>query len=120
MARLASAAKWQEWEERLARFERVGLPIRQFCEAEGVNPGTFWYWRRNLAGSATPRPSMRPQSCAAFAPVDVVTQPAVVTQPVPSCVVVRLPRGASIELPGDRPDLLQAALTTLTAETSEC
>lgn len=120
MARLASAAKWQEWEERLARFERSGLPIRQFCEAEGVNPGTFWYWRRNLTGSATPRPSMRPQSCAAFAPVDVVTQSAVVTQPAPSCVVVRLPRGASIELPGDRPDLLQAALTTLTAETSEC
>ena len=112
MARLASAAKWQEWEERLARFERSGLPIRHFCEAEGVNPGTFWYWRRNLTGSATPRQSMRPQSYAAFAPVDVVTQPA------PSCVVVRLPRGASIELPGDRPDLLQAALTTLTAETS--
>ena len=43
MARLASAAKWQEWEERLARFERSGLPIRQFCEAEGVNPGTFCY-----------------------------------------------------------------------------
>ena len=41
MARLASAAKWQEWEERLARFERAGLPIWQFCEAEGVNPGTF-------------------------------------------------------------------------------
>ena len=114
MARLASAAKWQEWEERLARFERSGLPIRQFCEAEGVNPGTFWYWRRNLTGSATPRPSMRPQSYAAFSPVDVVTQPA------PSCVVVRLPRGASIELPGDRPDLLKAALIALTAETSEC
>ena len=114
MARLASAAKWQEWEERLARFERSGLPIRQFCEAEGVNPGTFWYWRRNLTGSASPPPSVRPQSCAAFAPVDVVTQPA------PSCDVVRLPRGASIELPGDRPDLLQAALAMLTAETSEC
>ena len=55
MARLASAAKWQEWEERLARFERAGLPIWQFCEAEGVNPGTFWYWRRNLMGSAMRR-----------------------------------------------------------------
>ena len=114
MARLASAAKWQEWEERLARFERSGLPIRQFCEAEGVNPGTFWYWRRNLMGSATPRRSRQSQSSAAFAPVDVVTQPAT------GCVVVRLPRGASIELPGDRPDLLQAALAMLTAETSEC
>ncbi len=114
MARLASAAKWQEWEERLARFERAGLPIWQFCEAEGVNPGTFWYWRRNLMGSATPRRSRQSQSSAAFAPVDVVTQPAT------GCVVVRLPRGASIELPGDRPDLLKEALIALTAETSEC
>ena len=114
MARLASAAKWQEWEERLARFERAGLPIWQFCEAEGVNPGTFWYWRRKLMGSATPRRSSQSQSSAAFAPVDVVTQPAT------GCVVVRLPRGASIELPGDRPDLLKEALIALTAETSEC
>jgi hypothetical protein len=99
MARLASAAKWREWEERLARFERSVLPMRQFCEAERVNPGTVWYWRRNLMGSATPRPSTQLKSSAAFAPVDVVTQPAT------GCVVVRLPRGASIELPGDRPDL---------------
>ena len=55
MARIASPAKWQEWEDRFARFERLGLPIRQFCEAEGVKPGTFWYWRRNLSGNATQR-----------------------------------------------------------------
>ena len=71
MARLASAAKRQEREERLGRFKRAGLPIRQFCEAEGVNPGTFWYWRQNLAGSATPQPSLPVPPVAAFAPVDV-------------------------------------------------
>ena len=114
MARLASAAKWQEWEERLGRFERAGLPIRQFCEAEGVNPGTFWYWRRNLGGSATPWPSLSAQPVAAFAPVDVITQsPA-------RCVVIRLPRGASIELPGDRPDLLERTLAVLTSEAASC
>ena len=114
MGRFASAAKWQEWEQRLRRFERAGLPIRQFCEAEGVNPGTFWYWRRNLAGSATPRPSVPAQPVAAFAPVDVIAQP-----PARS-IVIRLPRGASIELPGDRPDLLEAALAVLTAEVASC
>jgi len=114
MARLASAAKWQEWEERLGRFERAGLPIRQFCEAEGVNPGTFWYWRRNLGGSATPRPSLSAQPVAAFTPVDVITQPPA------RCVLIRLPRGASIELPGDRPDLLERALVVLTSEAASC
>ena len=114
MARLARAAKWQEWEERLGRFEQAGLPIRQFCEAESVNPGTFWYWRRNLAGSGTPRPSMPAQPVASFARVDVIAQPAA------RCVVIRLPRGASIELPGDRPDLLEAALAVLTAEAASC
>ena len=114
MARLASAAKWHEWEERLERFERAGLPIRQFCEAEGVNPGTFWYWRRNLAGGATPRPRVPAQPVAAFTPVDVIAQPPA------RCVVIRLPRGASIELPCDRPDLLEAAIAVLTAEVASC
>ena len=41
MARIASPAKWQEWEDRFARFERQGLPIRQFCEAEGVKLTPF-------------------------------------------------------------------------------
>ena len=114
MARLASAAKWQEWEERLARFERSGLPIRCFCEAEGVNPGTFWYRRRNLAGEAKPRPSMPAWPGAAFAPVDVITQPPA------RCIVIRLPHGASIELPGDRLDLLEKAISVLTAEGTSC
>ncbi len=51
MAGVASPAKWQEWEDRFARFERKGPPIRQFCEAEGVKPGTFWYGRWHLAGN---------------------------------------------------------------------
>ena len=114
MARLASAAKWQEWEERLSRFERSGLSIRRFCEAEGVNPGTFWYWRRNLSGDATPRPRKTAWPGAAFAPVDVITQPPA------RCVVIRLPRGASIELPGDRLDLLERAISVLTAEAAAC
>ena len=114
MARRASPAKWQEWEDRFARFERQGLPIRQFCEAEGVKPGTFWYWRRNLAGNATPRPKLAAKPETAFTPVDVIDPPPA------ACVVIRLPHGASVELPGDRPDLLKTALAALTAEAPAC
>jgi hypothetical protein len=89
MARIASPAKWQEWEDRFARFERLGLPIRQFCEAEGVMPGTFWYWRRNLAGNATPRLRLAAKPETDFTPVDVI-EPA-------ACVVIRVPHGASVE-----------------------
>jgi hypothetical protein len=114
MARITSLAKWQEWEDRFTRFERQALPIRQFCEAEGVSPGTFWYWRRNLAGNATPRPNQPTRREAAFTPVDVI-------EPSPvACIVIRLPHGASVELPGDRPDLLETALVVLTAEGSGC
>ena len=114
MARIASPAKWQEWEDRFARFERKGLPIRQFCEAEGVRPGTFWYWRRNLAGNAISRPNQPTRREAAFTPVDVIDPPPAAR------VVIRLPHGASVELPGDRPDLLKTALAALTAEAPAC
>jgi hypothetical protein len=75
MARIASPAKWQELEDRFARFERQGLPILQFCEAEGVKPGTFWYWQRNLAGNATPRPRLAAKPERLFKPVDVIEPP---------------------------------------------
>ena len=66
MARFASPAKRQEWQE---RFARQGLPIPKFCEAEGVKPRTFWYRRRNLAGNATPRPKLAAKADTVVTPV---------------------------------------------------
>lgn len=71
MARHASAAKRQEWEE-------------------------------------------RKEARAAFTPVEVVAR-----EPAAG-IVIRLPRGALVELPADRPELLQAALSALTAESPAC
>jgi transposase-like protein len=114
MARHASAAKRQEWEARFLRFERSGLSIREFCAAEDVPPGTFWYWRRSLRGAAGRRPRASKQARAAFTPVEIIAR-----EPAAG-IVIRLPRGALVELPADRPELLQAALSALTAESPAC
>jgi hypothetical protein len=39
----------RSWRQRLRRFERTGLSVRQFCRAEGVEEYTFFWWRRELA-----------------------------------------------------------------------
>lgn len=36
------------WRERIRRFERSGLTIRQFCEQEGLVAHQFSWWRSEL------------------------------------------------------------------------
>ncbi len=36
------------WRERLARFERGGLTVAEFCRREGVSDPSFYQWRRRL------------------------------------------------------------------------
>lgn len=40
-----------EWQAIVSRFERSGQSGREFCEAEGLTPGTFAWWRRELGRS---------------------------------------------------------------------
>ena len=42
-----------EWQAILSRFERSGQSGKEFCEAEGLTPGTFSWWRRELGRSGT-------------------------------------------------------------------
>lgn len=48
------------WRQVLARWKRSGLSVRAFCEAERLNPMTFYWWRRELARRDRPRPSFLP------------------------------------------------------------
>ena len=48
MATGSRAEKVVEWQERLARFDRSGTSIAQFCRDEGVSPPSFYIWRRKL------------------------------------------------------------------------
>ena len=48
MAAGMRAEKVAEWQERLARFERSGKTITQFCFDEGISTPPFFVWRRRL------------------------------------------------------------------------
>ena len=43
------------WRDALKRQSRSGQSILSFCNGEGVSVGTFYNWRRRLAGETTPR-----------------------------------------------------------------
>src|SRR4051794_12823549 len=40
----------EQWKELAAKQAGSGLSVEQFCEAEGINPGVFYTWRRRLEG----------------------------------------------------------------------
>lgn len=44
----------------LARWKRSGLSVRTFCRAEGLNQGTFYWWRRELKRRDQPKPAFLP------------------------------------------------------------
>lgn len=48
MARVVQLAGRREayWRSILARWKRSGLSVRTFCRTEGLNQGTFYWWRR--------------------------------------------------------------------------
>ena len=50
------------WRERMRRFEKSGLTIRQFCEQEGLVAHQFSWWRSQLkrrAAESVPRKRKR-------------------------------------------------------------
>lgn len=45
------------WREVLARFAQNGVPVRAFCDREGISTASFYRWRSILEGSPQ-KPSM--------------------------------------------------------------
>jgi transposase len=68
MARVAQSGGGREpyWRLVVARWKHSGLSVRTFCGAEGLNPGTFYWWRREV--------NRRDRSRSAFLPVRVVAE----------------------------------------------
>ena len=48
------------WRQVIARWKRSGLSVRAFCGAEGLNPMTFYWWRRELERRDQPQPAFLP------------------------------------------------------------
>ena len=115
MARRPDLVKRQEWLRRLRRFEASKLSVRQFCLAKGISTAAFAYLSRAVGRASEPGGSQ--VASAAFTAVEVVSRPLADEL---GAVVVRLPAGITVELPSDRPDLLQTALSILVAEAGAC
>ena len=72
------------WQERFTRFASTDLTVAEFCRREGVSTPSFYRWRK-LA-------SPPKNSAARFVPLTLSTV---------QVATLRLPGGASIDLPGD-------------------
>jgi hypothetical protein len=109
MARPADPRKAAAWQRRLQRFTASGTTVSKFCDRAGVSVAAFHYWRRRLGPQQPERVSRR--TISVFQPVDLLSQRA---------VVIRFAAGGVMEIPGDRPDLIQAAIAAMSAEPQPC
>lgn len=107
MARQQDQRKLAEWRQRLQRFEKSGLTVARFCARERVSVPTFWYWRRKQDGVA----AVSRLAPGVFSPVEVVGG---------RSVSLRLPSGAVLEIPEDRPDLVRVAIAAATGTAQPC
>jgi transposase-like protein len=59
MAREVQSGSGREmyWRLVLARWKRSGLSVRTSCRAEGLNQGTFYWWRREWNRRDQPKPA---------------------------------------------------------------
>jgi hypothetical protein len=80
------------WRQALARQQRSGLNVRQWCECERVPETAFYFWRRTILqrdrdAAKTPIP--------AFVPVTLATPGR------ESRIVIRLRGGRAMQLPSE-------------------
>lgn len=109
MARPADPRKAAAWQRRLQRFAASGTTVSKFCERAGISVAAFHYWRRRLGQER--REQVASPAASVFRPVDLLSQRA---------VVIRFAAGGVMEIPGDRADLVQLAITALSAEPQAC
>ena len=69
MAGMMRGMAEQHWRERLARWRRSGLSVREFCWREELSEPSFYVWRRRLKDSTEGEGS---QDGVRFVPVQVV------------------------------------------------
>lgn len=94
------AAKERTWRRHVARWQRSGLSIRDYCAAEGLAEANFYAWRRTLAArDVEPGRRGRRTATPAFVPIRVVSGEATSTARRPVEVVCA--NGRVLRLEGD-------------------
>jgi len=97
------------WRERLARFAKSTLTVREFCRQEGVSDPSFYQWRKRLRQSrgntatVSPTGNGKVDEAMPFVPVSI------------SCAAsteVEFPNGVRIRVPATNAEALRIALVT--------
>ena len=101
MVRGGDVAKARLWRERFLRFEDGGVTIAEFCVAEGTSTASFYAWRRKLAMR---HQTSRKKKPSVFEPLTIAAA---------ATVVIRLPGGASIEVPANSENALRVIVGQL-------
>jgi transposase-like protein len=104
MARAVDLDKVAVWQGRLRRFAASGSSITAFCRQEGVSAPSFYLWRKRLAKNNGPR--CEPKTPAARQPFVPVHLTGTTVPPI----VIRLPNGVRVRLPGDNLQALRAGI----------
>jgi hypothetical protein len=50
-----SAAKADQWRDRITEQQRSGMSVRQFCEKQGLAEHAFYAWRKRVRTAGPPR-----------------------------------------------------------------
>lgn len=130
-----SIEKERHWREIVARYERIGMKVRAFCDREQIKEHQFFTWRRELrrrdvartanqnergrggrsvpAGPAADSHAMIAQA-AAFARLHVVTTPPT----TPSSIEIIVADGRRVAVaPGFEPEVLAQVLAVVEGRT---
>jgi transposase len=109
MVRAVNLGKLSVWQERLLRFGKSGQTINEFCREEGFSPQSFYLWRKRLAkNSVSVGSASRLTAGQSFVPVRLTA-----TAVMP--IIIRLPNGVRVRLPGDNVDALRAGIEVAAA-----
>lgn len=111
MVRGSDSAKVVEWRERLERFVKSGMKVKQFCAGEGVSAASFYDWRRKLARPAASIDGQMDCDLEPSHPSGVFTP--IVVSPAPALVSIRLPDGVQIDVPSENLAAVRAVIGEL-------
>ena len=97
------------WRGRLARFDKSGLTVRQFCRKEGVSDPAFYQWRKRLQSSVQRAKPSEISSDQHSTPVEtflpVSVSPAAFAE-------VEFPNGVRVRVPAANAEALRVAIMT--------
>ena len=93
MSRSPDPARRELWQERMDRYHRGQLSVTDFCQRERISTASFYQWRKKLDASVAVATRQPRTAEPKFVPVVVTVHLR------PAAATLRLPGGATIDLP---------------------